>query len=50
MTLRQAKWIFGKCIVEMFQRRQHEYRLIAYMIASTKTLRFMSAGVFEARN
>ena len=28
MTLRQTKWIVGKWIVEMFQRNQHDYRLI----------------------
>ena len=28
MTLRQAKWIVGKWIAEMFQRRQHDHRLI----------------------
>ena len=28
MTLQQTKWIFGKWIVEMFQRRQHDYVLI----------------------
>ena len=74
MTLRQAKWIVGKWIVEMFQRRQHDYRLIdgcfyknsevhvsrrcfkgvnmiigRYMVASTKTLKFMSAGVFQTK-
>ena len=28
MTLRQAKWTVGKVTVEMFQRRQHDYRPI----------------------
>ena len=28
MTLRQTKWIVGKWIVEMFERDQHDYRLI----------------------
>ena len=27
MTLRQTKWIVGKRIVEIFQRRQHDHRL-----------------------
>ena len=42
VALRQAKWIVGKWIVKMFQRRQHDYRRIDSCFHKN-----LSGGVFE---
>ena len=48
MTLQQTKCIVGKWIVEMFQKCQHDYRLINGCYHKD-LLKFMSAEVFQNR-